>query len=207
MKFIGFYNYTVILTYLSLVSGIIGMKCAHDGHLWLAVLCLVLSGVCDMFDGVVARSKKNRTVDEKNFGIQLDSLCDIVCFGVVPAVILYFSGVNTIGGVAALVFYVLCALIRLAFFNVLEQKRQMEEDGCAKSYRGLPVTSAAIILPLVYIIGLWVPAHAMLVVYYVLPVLVGLLFICDFRIPKIDIAKLWHKEEKAEKEPVCCSEN
>ena len=83
----------------------------------------------------------------------------------------------------------------------------MEEDGCAKSYRGLPVTSAAIILPLVYIIGLWVPANVMLVVYYVLPVLVGLLFICDFRIPKIDIAKLWRKEEKIEKEAVCCSEN
>lgn len=206
MKFIGFYNYTVILTYLSLISGIIGIKCAHDGHLWLAVLCLVLSGVCDMFDGVVARSKKNRTIDEKNFGIQLDSLCDIVCFGVVPAVILYFSGVNTIGGVAALIFYVLCALIRLAFFNVLETKRQMEEDGCAKSYRGLPVTSAAIILPAVYLIGLWAPYQVMLVVYYVLPILVGILFIFDFRIPKIDIAKLWRKENKVKEEVLCCQE-
>ena len=206
MKFIGFYNYTVILTYLSLVSGIIGMKCAHDGNLWLAVGCLVLSGVCDIFDGAVARSKKNRTADEKNFGIQLDSLCDIVCFGVVPAVILYFSGVNTIGGIAALIFYVLCALIRLSFFNVLETKRQMQEDGCAKSYRGLPETTSAIILPAAYLAGLWVPVNVMEVVFYVLPVVMGILFIADFRIPKIDITKLFRKREKAAKETVCCVE-
>lgn len=206
MKFIGFYNYTVILTYLSLVSGIVGMKCAHDGHLWLAIGCLILSGVCDIFDGAVARSKKNRTADEKNFGIQLDSLCDIVCFGVVPAVILYFSGVNSIGGLAALIFYVLCALIRLAFFNVLETKRQMEEDGCAKSYRGLPVTTSAIILPLAYILSLWVPANVMLTVFHALPVLVGILFIADFRIPKIDISKLWSKSEPEDAEVLCGQE-
>ena len=104
-----------------------------------------------MCDGVVARTKKNRTADEKNFGIQLDSLCDVVCFGVFPAVILFFSGVNTVCGLAILIFYALCAVIRLAFFNVLETKRQVAEGGCAKGYRGLPVTSAAIILPFFYL--------------------------------------------------------
>lgn len=193
MKFIGFYNYTVILTYMSLISGAIGMKCAYDGKLGLAILCLLLSGICDLFDGVVARSKKDRTANEKSFGIQLDSLCDVICFGVFPAVFLYFSGVNTILGVAFLIFYMLCAVIRLAFFNVLEANRQASEDGCAKGYRGLPVTSAAIIFPFFYLVGLLLPSNVMTVIYYILPILIGILFIADFHVPKLDIAKLIHK--------------
>lgn len=196
MKFIGFYNYTVVLTYLSLVSGLFGIKFAHEGKGGLAILCLVISGVCDMFDGVVARTKKNRTVDEKNFGIQLDSLCDVICFGVTPAVILYFSGVNTVLGIAVLVFYVLCAVIRLAFFNVLEMKRQTTESGCAKSYRGLPVTTSAIIFPLFYLISSCIPCEILRVIYYALPVLTGFLFICDFSVPKIDIGKILAGKDK-----------
>lgn len=48
---IGFYDYTVVVTYISLVSSILGMFCAIDGRLTLAVSCLAFSGLCDMFDG------------------------------------------------------------------------------------------------------------------------------------------------------------
>lgn len=196
MKFIGFYNYTVILTYISLISSLLGMKLAHDGKLGMAILCLAFSGFCDMFDGAIARTKKNRSADEKNFGIQLDSLCDVICFGVFPAVFLYFSGVNTPYGILILVFYVLCALIRLAFFNVLEIKRQANEDGCAKCFRGLPVTNSAIIFPIFYLIGMLFPTDVMTIIYHVLPVLVGFLFILDFRIPKIDVSRLFKRSDK-----------
>ena len=194
MKFIGFYNYTVILTYMSLFSSLCGMKLAHSGKFGLAICCLAISGICDMFDGVVARSKKNRTVDQKNFGIQLDSLCDVVCFGVFPAVYLYFLGVDSYVGIALLMFYVLCAVIRLAFFNVLETKRQQSEDGCTKSYRGLPVTSASMIFPFFYLVDLFAPVSVMSISYHVLPVLVGFLFIADIRIPKLDVTKLFKKK-------------
>lgn len=195
MKFIGFYNYTVILTYMSLISGVLGMKLAYDGKIGLAILCLAFSGICDMFDGAVARSKKDRTTDEKNFGIQLDSLCDVICFGVFPAVILYFCGVNSIIGIAILMAYILCALIRLAFFNVLETKRQAAEDGCAKGYRGLPVTTAAIIYPLVYIVELIIPGNIPAVVYYTIPLVMAVMFISDIHIPKIDITKIFRKNQ------------
>ena len=82
---IGFYNYTVILTYMSLISAITGMTFAHAGMFGAAIFCLALSGFFDMFDGKVARRKKDRTDDEKLFGIQLDSLCDVVAFGAFPA--------------------------------------------------------------------------------------------------------------------------
>ena len=194
MRWIGFYDYTVILTYLSLFSGLIGMKNAADGRLGAAIVCLLVSGFCDLFDGVVARSKKGRTEDEKNFGIQLDSLCDIVCFGVFPAVFLCFSGMDSWFGIVILLFYVLCALIRLAFFNVLEINRQRSEGGCAKGYRGLPVTSAAITFPVMYAIGLAVPQISM-GLYYAAALLSSLLFIADFHVPKLDIAKLFRRSD------------
>lgn len=85
---LGIYDYTVVLTYVSLMVSIGGMMLSVNGHLNLAVLCLAISGLCDMFDGKIARTKKDRTEEEKCFGIQIDSLCDIVCFGVGPAIIL-----------------------------------------------------------------------------------------------------------------------
>lgn len=195
MKFIGFYSYTVILTYLSLVSGILGMRYASIGKFDIAIICLAISGFCDMFDGLVARTKKNRTTDEKNFGIQIDSLCDLICFGVFPAVFLYYWGINTTLGIIILIFYILCALIRLAFFNVLETKRQTKEGGCTKGYRGLPVTSSATIFPIFYIVGLFLSKSMMTYIYYALPILVGFLFILDFHFPKIDLLKIFQKKK------------
>ena len=83
---IGFYDYTVILTYISLLSGAMGIiVCLHGiGHPFLGVFFLMISGLCDTFDGRVARSKKNRTSQEISFGVQIDSLADMVAFGMLP---------------------------------------------------------------------------------------------------------------------------
>ncbi|MBQ7093379.1 MAG: CDP-alcohol phosphatidyltransferase family protein, partial [Clostridia bacterium] len=139
LKLIGFYDYTVILTYISLISSVYGMTQAIHGDYKEAIFCLAFSGICDAFDGRVARSKKNRTADERAFGIQLDSLCDVICFGVYPALICYLLGVRGTIGLAIVFYYCLCAVIRLAFFNVMEEKRQKTEGGANKVYRGLPV--------------------------------------------------------------------
>ena len=62
---LGFYDYTVVLTYVSLGISIFGITRALQGDFKIAIFCLALSGLCDMFDGKIARTKKNRTVDEK----------------------------------------------------------------------------------------------------------------------------------------------
>ncbi len=184
-RFIGFYDYTVILTYLSLISSVFGMTRAVQGDFRLAVVCLALSGLCDAFDGRVARMKKNRTADQRNFGIQLDSLCDAVCFGVFPALLCYYMGAKGPLGLAIVFFYSLCAVIRLAFFNVLEIRRQHEEDGgCNKTYRGLPVTSVSVLLPLFFLLQFLIPDSVFHVLLYVFPAVVGFLFIFDFSLPK-----------------------
>ena len=70
IKFIGVYDYTVILTYVNLFAGILGIVNASAGNYTTAIICLLASGISDAFDGAVARTKKNRTDDEKSFGIQ-----------------------------------------------------------------------------------------------------------------------------------------
>ncbi len=180
---IGFYNYTVVLTYMSLASSIIGMFCTFTGHQHWAVFCLALSGLLDTFDGKVARTKKDRTEDEKRFGIQIDSLCDVVCFGVFPVVICYHTGMRNIYSMAILVFYCLAGLIRLAYFNVLEEKRQQETDENRKYYQGLPITSVAVILPMIYV------SSSLLHQYFLLALnagmlVTGFLFILNFRFRK-----------------------
>lgn len=184
MRLIGVYDYTVILTYIGLTSSLIGMTQAIHGDYKTAIFCLAFSGICDAFDGRIARTKKNRTEDEKSFGIQLDSLCDVVCFGVFPALICYLMGVRGILGLSIVCFYCLCAVARLAFFNVIESKRQQTEGGCNKTYRGLPVTSISFVLPLTFWIQFLIPDFAFLVVLHILLIVVGFLFVLDFQIPK-----------------------
>ena len=190
MRFIGFYDYTVILTYLSVASALVGMVFAHKGIFGAAMLCLFLSGFCDAFDGTVARTKKNRTEDEKAFGIQLDSLCDVVSFGAAPAFACYCMGVDSAVGVVILCAYVICAVIRLAFFNVQEAKRQQVESGCNKYYRGLPVTASSIIFPVFYLLRPLMPGKMFLSALHVLCGLVAFLFVLDFRVKKPDLSKM-----------------
>ena len=187
---IGFYDYTVILTYLSLILGVVGMVLSSKGLFGLSVLCLLLCGICDAFDGTVARSKKNRTEDEKAFGIQIDSLCDAVSFGVAPALLCYHMGMDSVPGVVILALYCLCGVIRLAFFNVLEAKRQQTETGSGKTYRGLPITSSSIVLPIYYLTRFVLSWDVFVKGLYLVMSAMGLLFVLDISVKKPDFGKL-----------------
>lgn len=182
---IGFYDYTVILTLLSLACSIAGITQAVSGNLRFALIFLVLSGLFDTFDGKVARTKKNRTDDEKLYGIQLDSLVDVVCFGVFPAVICFCSGLETIWDIILFCFYGVAGVIRLAYYNVLETNRQFDPEAGAKVYHGLPITSITIILPLFYLLKFAVSPAVFLWVLRVVLLLTGTLFIIDFKINKL----------------------
>ena len=181
---IGFYDYTVVLTYISLGISVFGITQVVDGKFRTAILCLALSGLCDMFDGKIARTKKDRTDDEKLFGIQIDSLCDVVCFGVFPAIICYILGVDGPLGSLVLVYYCICSVIRLGFFNVLETNRQRVEDGKNTFYHGLPITSMSIALPLVFLLHFWIKEETFVILLYVTLLVVGTLFILNFRLRK-----------------------
>lgn len=148
-KLLGYYNYTVILTYIGMLTGFMGVIYAFENKLFEAVICLMAAGLCDMFDGTIA-STKVRTQQEKCFGIQIDSLSDLICFGVLPAVIVYCQNKQSYVVLMVCSLYVLCALIRLAFFNVDEQERQKMYSTPREVYYGLPVTTSALFLPVIH---------------------------------------------------------
>lgn len=179
---LGFYNYTVILTYIGMLIGMFGMTRAMQGELHIALFCLMLAGFCDMFDGKIASSKV-RTQAEKRFGIQIDSLSDLLCFGVLPALIVHsIAPQNTLVLLVAEL-YVLCTLIRLAWFNVDEEERQNHSVLPREYYLGLPVTTIALFLPA--LLGLGQLCHwPLLVVGTVILAASGVTFLTPFRLKK-----------------------
>lgn len=196
---IGFYDYTVIATYLATVLGVGGIFLAADGLHLPAVFCLLLAGLLDTFDGRIARTKKDRSEQQKHFGIQIDSLNDLICFGVLPAMICrgayaaspaYLSLGGPVGRIlppmwfdAALCFFVLAGLIRLGYFNVTEEERQEGTSAARKYYLGLPITSSTLMIPLVYLLSVLLPGASTAIL--TLGVLVaGLLFIAPIHVKK-----------------------
>ena len=128
-------------TLANLFCGVFAIVSASRGQFDFAGLLIVLGGVADALDGRVARA----TGSGSRFGSELDSLVDVVTFGLAPAVIMYFAVLNQQGWEWLIVwFYVACAAIRLARFNV-------EQAGRAKKYfHGLPSPAAGMTLATYY---------------------------------------------------------
>lgn len=189
MKLVGFYNYTVWLTYAGAAAAVCGIFFSAGGHPFWGVICLLFAGATDMFDGKIASTMK-RNEAEKNFGIQIDSLCDLISFGVLPVAIGYGLGLSGGFFYISAMLYILCAIIRLAYFNVDEIMRQKNENGRRKSYYGLPVTAAAMLFPLIYGLKDLLGA-ALLPVYQAALFAVAAAFILKFKIRKPRGAALW----------------
>ncbi len=182
---IGFYNYSVILTYVGLASSMIGITEIFQGNYRWALLCLIISGTCDMFDGKIARAMKNRSEEAKVFGIQIDSLCDLICFGVLPGLFGYYTCSNRTLGTIAAVIFVLAAVIRLGYFNVKEMARQQQTTEHRKYYQGLPVTTISMILPSAYIIRELIGENHLPGFFYsIILLIVSFLFVFDFKVKK-----------------------
>lgn len=179
---IGFYDYTLILTLSSLVSAVIGITFAIGGKFRAAILCLIISGICDGLDGRVARTKKNRTDDEKSFGVQLDSMCDMIAFCALPMVTTYMAGGSGILNLVSVCFYGICSVIRLSYYNMKEINRMAMDVPSEKVYYGLPVTSSAIIFPGMLITeALWC-GRLIPVSFTAASFITGFLFIRNFEI-------------------------
>jgi CDP-diacylglycerol--serine O-phosphatidyltransferase len=129
------------LTLANLFCGVFAIVSASRGQFDLAGFLVVLGGCADALDGRVARA----TGSGSRFGSELDSLVDIISFGLAPAMIMYFAVMNREGWDWLVVFfYVACAAIRLARFNV-------EQAGRAKRYfHGLPSPAAGMTLATYY---------------------------------------------------------
>ena len=179
IHFIGCYNKSVILTYVGVILSFFGMLKANT-NINLSYNLLILAGICDLFDGAIARKCK-RTDIEKEFGVQIDSLADVVSFVLFPSIILTatvdYKFVNLV-----VLMYMLCGVIRLAWFNI-----NTSIDKTTTHFIGLPVTYVALIIPTIEIILRLLSLTEPFVgsaVYMITYVIIAIMFIMNINIKK-----------------------
>ncbi len=159
-----------ILTIINLSFGVSAILFIFQDELQLSLLFIFLAALFDRFDGMVAR-RLNSTSD---FGKQLDSLCDIISFGVAPALLIYNAKLFSFGllGMLAPMFFVVCSAIRLARFNIAENNNY---------FVGLPITAAGCLQALQLFFLSFVPGYVCLA----LTVCLSILMISTFTLKKI----------------------
>lgn len=178
--FVGKWNKSVILTYAGMLSAVAGIVFAFTlDKINIPMICLMVSGICDLFDGMVARRCK-RTEEEKKFGIELDSLVDVISFIALPLAIALRAGLTCRWYLLLFSFFAVSGIARLAYFNVIDA----DSSGPVKYYTGLPVTYTALILPLVYLVHLFVQG-----IVFDLVFAFAYLFIAVFGLLKVKVIK------------------
>lgn len=183
MKIIGVYNPPTLVTMAGLLCGFGACWLGIVGQLELAVVALIWAGVFDLFDGMLARRTK-MTAREAAFGIQIDSIVDMVSFGVAPVLVAISFGMDGVLGVIAALLYVCAAAQRLAFFNVLQEESHAQSGTGLSSYTGLPVTFSALIFGTLLALKDLMSQAGFALFLPLLFILVSVLYVYPLRIPK-----------------------
>jgi CDP-diacylglycerol--serine O-phosphatidyltransferase len=177
---LGYWNKSVYITYIGAFAAVMGFLFALKyNNVDYAFVGMIIADVCDMFDGKIARHLKNRKEIEKDFGVEIDSLADVICFIAIPALTLYFFGLREIYQMILLALYVVCGIIRLAYFNVA----MSDKNKAIEYYQGVPVPLSVPIFGIVWLLLKFFNFDYILV-YTILVPIVGLLHISKIRIKK-----------------------
>ena len=128
----------------SICNAFVGLMMALKYHYTIAVMCLLISGICDAFDGKLARKYKY-SKRQGLYGEQLDSLSDCFCFGAFPAILTCLLSPRIYTYIIA-IFYLLCGVIRLAYFNMLA----IDETNKFKGFIGVPITTISVVYPVFF---------------------------------------------------------
>lgn len=156
-----------IVTFIGIVFSIIGICFCYSEMINYAVIMLILAGICDAIDGPIAR-KINK---EKNpYGVQLDSLADIICSGILPISICLGLGYNFLINICIYIIFIICGIIRLAYYNVNSSDKDY--------FQGIPITFSAILIPLVYLL------FQNEIVFMITMLTLSILFVSELKIKK-----------------------
>ena len=176
--FIGENGKFVIITYLGVFFSLSAIAFVLNQQLTLAMMAFILTGICDLFDGSFARMF-DRTVAEEQFGVEIDSLSDMINFVAFPSVMLLSQYSASLFSLIVVVVYTLCAISRLAHFNRLAKNEEPSHY-----FVGMPVTYSALFLPLLYLFDQWLDLGQYQLISHLTALLLGFLFILNIRIPK-----------------------
>lgn len=159
-----------VLTLANLSLGGFAIIVGMNGNLNLSLLLIFIAALADRFDGMVAR-KFNI---ESELGKQLDSMSDIISFGVAPALLIYQGILSEFGAPGAFftVFYIGCGAFRLARFNISESNGY---------FTGLPITAAGVLATLSFLAISFIPPQTFLFIMMIL----SFLMVSPFRLKKV----------------------
>jgi len=176
---LGVYDPACLVSLSGLAAAVAAMILAVRGTFELAMVGLIIAGIADLFDGVVARRLK-RGRFEKEFGVQLDTTVDVFAFVATPVVIVLNSVAVSWAGALGAAWFVTAGVVRLAHFNTLT----VRETEPVTHHQGLPVTYTALIFPLLFLVrGTMTEEHFQLLLVAAL-VAVGFLFVINVPVPK-----------------------
>ena len=167
-----------LISLLNMSSGFLSIICSINHDFELSAILMIIAIMFDSIDGWVAR-KTNRQ-DDLGFGKNIDSLSDVISFGVAPAIFIY-SCINTTPSIFQIIvipvslLIVICGVLRLTRYNVISDKIESED------FIGFPIPGIAYILSTLYLSGLFNPYTAL-----ILSVIVSLLMISNIKYPKFN---------------------
>ncbi len=157
-----------ICSLLGLMSAVIGIYFAIQGNFPAAIIGVLWAVLFDWYDGIIARKMKGRTKVQGDFGAQLDSMIDIVSFGILPAIILLSYGNYNIWFLPGAFVIVAASAIRLTYFNVYGLID-------SKTYKGFPLDNNVLILALVFLFeGFFTPSTFSIIIYALMMILSAL---------------------------------
>lgn len=162
-----------ILTFIEVMILTVGIKMCFDNIIWGSMICLIFLGILDGLDGKFAQ-KVRKNEENKEYGVQLDSLVDIISSGVFPVIILYSMKFDNMLDVLVYIIFLICGVTRLAFFNVNNKENN-------EYFYGIPITASAIILPIVYLLT------NNEIIYMVCLFLLSILYVSKLKIKKLNL--------------------
>ena len=155
-----------ILTFIGIVFSIIGIYFCNIKFINEAIIMMILAGICDAFDGFIAKKINN----DDTYGIQLDSLSDIISSGILPISLCLSMGYDSFIDIGVYIIFIICGITRLAYYNV-----NSSNDKC---FVGLPITCSTILIPLLYII------IKNEIIFMLALLILSISFITNIKIPK-----------------------
>jgi CDP-diacylglycerol---serine O-phosphatidyltransferase len=134
----GVYILPNSITLCGMLAGFVSIMFSVEGNFFYAAWAIMIATIFDGLDGWIARMTNTQT----RFGVELDSLSDLVAFGVAPAIMMYHWALYPFDrwGWATAFLFIACGALRLARFNV------QTETATSKAFKGMPIPAAAIIL-------------------------------------------------------------
>ena len=167
-----------ICSLLGLMSAVVGIYFAIQGNFQAAIIGVLWAVLFDWYDGIIARKMKGRSKVQGVFGAQLDSMIDIVSFGVLPAIILLSYGNFNIWFLLGAFVIIAASAIRLAYFNVYGLID-------SKTYKGFPLDNNVLILALVFLFEGFFTPFTFSIIIYTLMMFLSALNLSSISTPKI----------------------